>query len=107
MLKAFAGVAAAGLALVALPATGSAVRSAGQVGSAVDAPVAAADLVGPLGQASLFGMSLGVVLWLSVAVFSLLLATVAIRRTRSVGTRVTQLDSRAAHGVVARQRVTR
>jgi hypothetical protein len=81
MMRALAVLSAAAVVLFALP------RSAGAAAdSATVAPAASQDasngIVSFLSERSLFGMSLGAVLWLSVAALAALLALVALSRSR-------------------------
>ena len=81
MMRALAAVAASAAALVALPVTAGAesatVSESAAAGSASDS--AASFLSTP----SLFGMSVGAVLWLSVALVAMVAAGVMLRRTKS------------------------
>jgi len=82
MIRAFAALTAAGAALVALPTTAGA-----EARMADNDPAASA--VDPadhfLATPSLFGMTVGTVLWLSVAALAIITATLVLRRSRTVG----------------------
>ncbi len=80
MMRAFAVLAAAAVVLVALPTTAGASADQGSAADmAVDATEGAASF---LSRTSVFGLSMGVLLWLSVAVIGLTFALVALSRSR-------------------------
>jgi len=81
MMRALAAVAASAAALVALPVTAGAEASsrsdAAGVGTSGDTPGSF------LSTPSLFGMSVGAVLWLSVALVAVVVAGVLLHRTKA------------------------
>ncbi len=95
MMRALAVLSAAAVALLALPTTAGA--AADSTTPASGASNTATDgIVDFLSERSLFGMSLGAVLWLSVAALAALLALVALGRSRG---QLVSSDSARADGV--------
>jgi hypothetical protein len=97
MMRALAVLSAAAVALFALPTTAGAAADSKAPTSAL--PVSADGIVSFLAERSLFGMSMGAVLWLSIAAFAALLAFVALSRSRG---QLASADSQARSDSVAR-----
>ena len=81
MMRALAVLSAAAVALLALPTTAGAAADSATLASGAS-NTATDRIVDFLSERSLFGMSLGAVLWLSVAALATLLALVALGRSR-------------------------
>jgi len=84
LMRSLGTAAAAVVALVALPTVAGADGGAADVQQAVQPD--AADAINPvsafLSQSSLFGLNLGAVLWLSIAVLSIVAGLVIVRHSR-------------------------